>query len=101
MRISDDARGSGEVTFLAALAEPTRLRIVWHLRGGPLTVGAIAQAVGRPIMDVSHHLGVLYRAGVLARAKKGQFVAYSLHPAAYTAGRPEALARGGLRLVLG
>lgn len=64
--------------FLAALAEPTRLRIVRHLAGGPSNVTKIAVDIGVEIVNVSHHLNLLKSAGVVASEKDGRFVVYSL-----------------------
>jgi DNA-binding transcriptional ArsR family regulator len=90
-------------TFLGGIAEATRLRVVWLLRGGPLIVGEIAAGVGLPMANVSHHLQVLRRAGVLVAAKEGRHIHYALNPAVFSAGsqgRPAALTVEGLRLAL-
>ena len=64
--------------FLKALSDPERLRIVQCLQSGALTVGEIAQQVGSPIANVSHHLKQLRIAGLIAGKKKGRWVIYSL-----------------------
>lgn len=50
----------------AALAEPSRLQIVEFLRNGPRSVGEIVDALGLRQPQVSKHLGVLSRAGLVA-----------------------------------
>lgn len=63
---------------LKALSEPLRLRIIDVLREGPRTVGELAQLLDQEMVNVSHHLGVLYQAGLLKREKQGRFVQYRL-----------------------
>ena len=62
--------------MFAALGEPTRLQIATHLLSGPLHVGAIAELVGEPMVNISHHLGVMRQAGLLEDEKKGRMVIY-------------------------
>ena len=50
---------------LTALAEPNRLRIVEHLREGPRPVGEIAAALQLRQPQVSKHLRVLSKAGLV------------------------------------
>jgi DNA-binding transcriptional ArsR family regulator len=65
--------------LLKALADPERLRIVQCLRRRPKNVGELAAELNTDIANVSHHLGVLRRAGLLNRRKEGKYVVYSLH----------------------
>lgn len=67
-------------TLLSALAAPERLQIIRLLRGGPHNVGKIADAVGIPAVNLSHHLTVLRHAGLVRSQKHGRFVNYSLIP---------------------
>ncbi|HEY2786530.1 MAG TPA: metalloregulator ArsR/SmtB family transcription factor [Fimbriiglobus sp.] len=64
--------------LFAAVAEPTRVLVLHHLTGGPLHVGRLADLVGIPIVNMSHHLGVMRQAGILDDDKKGRRVVYSL-----------------------
>src|SRR5947199_23596 len=48
---------------LRALADPERLRIVGLLRDGPMNVSELAVQLASQVVNVSHHLGVLRRAG--------------------------------------
>ena len=63
---------------LAALAQPVRLAIVDALRDGELCVCDIAEAVGAQRSNVSRHLGVMLKAGVLSARKDGLKVIYKL-----------------------
>jgi ArsR family transcriptional regulator len=91
--------------LLAAIAEPTRLRVLWQLaKQGPMHVGALSDAVGVRMVNMSHHLGVMRQAGVLDDAKDGRKVVYKLRPEVFAPGTtPEVLgtlALGNFRVVL-
>lgn len=60
------------------LGDPTRIRILDALRGGAMTVGALADEIGSSQQNVSKHLGLLHRAGLLAREKDGNNVRYAI-----------------------
>jgi ArsR family transcriptional regulator, arsenate/arsenite/antimonite-responsive transcriptional repressor len=63
--------------FLAALADPSRLEIVYLLaERGEMNVGEIAGRFPLSRPAISHHLKVLRDAGVLEREKRGQEVYY-------------------------
>lgn len=59
------------------LADPVRLRILNALSGGELPVAEIAKATAASQANVSKHLGVLLRAGLVSRRKEGLFVFYA------------------------
>ena len=79
--------------LLAALAAPERLNIVRFLADGPRTVSQIAETLGIPAVNLSHHLAVLKSADLIRGTKRGRFVDYALRPgvlrAAVEAGVPE------------
>ena len=60
------------------LADPTRIRILDALRDEDLTVGALHDRVGTSQQNVSKHLGLLHRAGIVAREKEGVQVHYRI-----------------------
>lgn len=64
--------------LLAALAEPTRLRIVNCLRAAPLFVSDLQALLDIPQPTVSRHLKVLREQGVVRDTPIGQFVLYRL-----------------------
>ena len=70
--------------MLAALAEPTRLRILFQLVRGPHNVGQLAKLVDTPLVNMSHHLGVMRKAGLLDDEKEGRKVAYRFRPEVFT-----------------
>lgn len=59
-----------------SLGDPTRIKIATHLLNAPLHVGALAELVGEPMVNISHHLGVMRQAGVLVDEKSGRNVIY-------------------------
>lgn len=83
--MSDDRLHSVECAEkLKALGDPIRLRIVDLLRDGEQTVGEISEALQLDLVNVSHHLLILYHARILDREKRGRFVAYRLTPDSLT-----------------
>ncbi len=63
---------------LRVIAVPMRIRLLDHLRAGEATVQALVEATGSTQQNVSKHLGVLLRAGIVARRKDGLFVHYRI-----------------------
>lgn len=64
--------------MLKALSDPIRLRIIDALRGGPKNVSELTDTLKVEIVTVSHHLGILHRAGLLDREKRGRYKVYRL-----------------------
>jgi DNA-binding transcriptional ArsR family regulator len=89
--MKDDPISSKECAErLKALADEDRLRIVQILRGGGKNVGEIATQLGAEISNVSHHLQILKREGIVETEKQGRFVLYRLHPDVFAATRSSA-----------
>lgn len=65
-------------SFLRAIADPNRLKIVCILQGGPKCVCEIVPAVGISDKLASHHLKQLKNAGLLSEKREGNFIRYSL-----------------------
>ncbi len=66
------------VALFAALAHPTRLRIMELLTEGEKTVGEVAQALELLQPNASQHLAALQRAGVVKVTRAGAARCYSL-----------------------
>jgi DNA-binding transcriptional ArsR family regulator len=60
------------------LGEPMRIRLLDRLRDGAATVGELQEAVGASQQNVSKHLGVLLRAGMVSRTKEGTSSRYAI-----------------------
>lgn len=64
--------------YFQALAEPARLRLLNLLRGGERSVGELAEATGQSAANVSRHLALLARQGLLDRRADGTSVFYAI-----------------------
>lgn len=61
------------------LANPVRIRIIEELRlGGSLTVGEIQQRVGVEPSNVSQHLGLMRRHGLVNPSREGTSIRYEV-----------------------
>ncbi len=65
-------------SFCKALAEPKRLLIIEALRGGPTTVGGLAEELGVSQSNVSQHLALLRERGIVLAERSGNNVFYRL-----------------------
>lgn len=54
-----------------ALADPTRILLLYHLADGPKTVGALAESLGISQPTVSRHLKVLRERGMVIATRYG------------------------------
>ena len=63
---------------LDALAHPIRIRLVRTLARGPHTTGELASAWKLSSPEVSRHLAVLRKAGLLTTHRRGRYVHYEL-----------------------
>ena len=64
--------------YFQALSEPTRLRILNLLRRQERSVGELAQLCGFTSANVSRHLALLTRHGLVDRESRGTSVFYSI-----------------------
>lgn len=62
--------------YFQALSEPTRLHILSLLRAGERNVGELAQGCGYTSANISRHLAVLAKHGLVARESRGTSVYY-------------------------
>ena len=64
--------------YFQALSEPTRLQILNLLRDGERNVGEMAVACGFTAANVSRHLAMLTKQGLVAREARGTSVYYRI-----------------------
>lgn len=64
--------------YFGLLAEPTRLKILHAICQSEQSVSAIVAATGATQTNVSRHLALLHRAGVVARRRAGNTVHYQV-----------------------
>ena len=67
-----------QAEVVRSLAHPIRLAIADFLKGGEQCVSEIADHVGAERSNVSRHLAVMVKAGILSCRKEGLKVIYSL-----------------------
>ncbi len=85
MNASNDAPASipdDEVNLIVEvfrmLADPTRVRVLWALTGGEMSVNELAERVGKPAPSVSQHLAKLRMARLVRTRREGTTIFYSL-----------------------
>lgn len=61
-------------TIARALADPTRLRIMWLIAHMELAVGELAQVLGQSQPRVSRHVGILCDSGLAERRREGSWI---------------------------
>ncbi len=66
-----DALVAEMASFLKALADPTRLKVLHALRGGELRATDLLPAVGGSQPNLSRHLAILKASGVIACRREG------------------------------
>lgn len=64
--------------YFSVLSEPTRLKIMHAVCNGEKTVSQIVAETGATQTNVSRHLGLMHRHGVLSRRREGTQVIYSV-----------------------
>ena len=64
--------------YFQTLSEPTRLQILNFLREGERNVGDLAQLCGYTAANVSRHLAMLTKHGLVARESRGTSVYYRI-----------------------
>ena len=64
--------------YFSALAEPTRLRLLNSLREGEKNVGDLAIICGCSQANVSRHLSMLAKHGLIQREARGNTAFYSI-----------------------
>jgi ArsR family transcriptional regulator, lead/cadmium/zinc/bismuth-responsive transcriptional repressor len=81
LRATQPAKGDLEVAAwrLAALADPTRLRVALVLAtSGELCVGDTATLLDLPVKLVSHHVRALAERGLATKERDGKLIRYRL-----------------------
>jgi DNA-binding transcriptional ArsR family regulator len=66
------------VEIFRMLADPTRIRVLWALTSGELSVTELAEQVDKPAPSVSQHLAKLRMARLVSTRREGTTIFYSL-----------------------
>lgn len=77
-KVLSDAQIEDAARLFLILSEPSRLRIIKNLMGGPLTVSQLVERLEMKQGSVSKQLAILHQARLLARERDGNFIRYSL-----------------------
>ncbi len=67
-----------EMSAFAALADPTRRKILKLLRSGSLSAGELAEKFHLSKPTLSHHFRVLRAAGLVRAERRGTSIVYTL-----------------------
>ena len=66
-------------SYLKALGDANRLQIMRALRASPLTVTDLSLLLDSEMANVSHHLRVLFHAGLVTTQRDGKFIYYQIN----------------------
>jgi DNA-binding transcriptional ArsR family regulator len=78
MTAMDDKLAEIVAERLRVVGQPMRVRLITCLRSGEASVQELTKALGAVQQNVSQHLAILHKAGVLDRHKVGTRVYYEL-----------------------
>lgn len=76
MELTDDRALEHVADYFRALAEPQRLKILQTLREGPRNVGELTAELACSQANVSKHLALLAKVGLVEREARGTSVYY-------------------------
>ncbi len=65
--------------YLKALGDPNRLQIIKALQSSPFTVTDLSLLLDSEMANVSHHLRVLFHAGLVTTTRDGKFIYYQIN----------------------
>lgn len=69
----------GEVAeYFSVMSEPTRLKIIHAICQSERTVSEIVEATGSTQSNISRHLGLMHRHGLVARRREGNQIYYQM-----------------------
>lgn len=71
-------RAEEQANHCRAFGNARRLLIAWILTKGELSVNEIAAQAGSSLQNVSQHLSLLKRAGIVATRRDGQTIYYHI-----------------------
>jgi DNA-binding transcriptional ArsR family regulator len=64
--------------LFSVLSTPIRIRVLNAICDGEQTVGKLVEMIGCSQPNLSQHLNVLYKSGIVAKRKEGTLVYYSV-----------------------
>ncbi len=66
-------------SYLKALGDSNRLQIIKALQTSPMTVTDLSLLLDSELANVSHHLRVLFHAGLVSTERNGKFIYYRIN----------------------
>lgn len=78
MALEDERIYDMQAGLCKALSNPARLMVIDVLKMGEVSVGDLAEKLGRPQSNLSQHLSVLRSHGIVTSRREGSNVLYSL-----------------------
>jgi ArsR family transcriptional regulator, arsenate/arsenite/antimonite-responsive transcriptional repressor len=76
--VSESSRNYNLALFFAALADPTRLRLLNLMNGKEVCVCYFVEILAQSQPKISRHLAYLRRAGIVAARRQGKWIHYSI-----------------------
>jgi DNA-binding transcriptional ArsR family regulator len=73
-----------QANYCSVFSNARRIQILWALADRELSVGAIAEAVGSSIQNVSQHLGKMKDYNIVSSRREGQTIYYRIEREALT-----------------
>jgi DNA-binding transcriptional ArsR family regulator len=67
-----------QASLCKVMGNSRRLLILWLLSSGELPVNEIASRVGSTLQNVSQHLGLLKKSGIVEARREGQVIYYHI-----------------------
>lgn len=80
-----------QAALCRALGNTRRLLILWQLSEGELPVYEIASRAGSSLQNVSQHLNLLKKAGIVISRREGQTIYYRIADPAFVTNCPAML----------
>ena len=90
---------SGNVSFLKAVSDPSRLTVLFMLLKKDVYVGEIVKKLKIEPTLLSHHLSVLRNEGFVQSKREGKRVLYKLNPKVKVRGKNPGFNLGGCKLI--
>ncbi len=82
-RVDRSSKDADLALFFAALADPTRLRLLNLMNGREVCVCYFVDILGQAQPKISRHLAYLRRAGIVAARRQGKWMHYRIVPPQY------------------
>lgn len=76
--LCDDEEINQKTEIFKAIADPTRLQILYLLKFKDLYVCEVMEVLNKPQSTISHHLNVLKNVGLIKSSKEGIWICYGL-----------------------